>query len=98
MSKYDVELPDDLKPSQEMIEASKEIDKRYVTLYNALMDNDKHGEDEGSKLSSTEAIYIISQFITEKVALMIGEDIGDYDKGLLRNIIERHVASIVFVE
>ena len=93
--KLNVDLPDELMPSEEMVAASKTINERYVDIYNALMSQDGI---EGDKMSASDAIAIIAQFTVEKVALMIGDGLYEHDKMILRNIIERHIANVVYVE
>ena len=55
--KLNVDLPDELMPSEEMVAASKTINERYVDIYNALMSQDGI---EGDKMSASDAIAIIA--------------------------------------
>lgn len=85
-----IELPEEIMPDDSMREDARSIDEHYKKMYNdllTLMD-----------ANATEVILIMSQWFVERVALVVGENINDYDKSILRGVIERHIAEVVFVE
>ena len=85
-----IEVPKELMPSEEMVKMAEESDKKYETLYNTILK-----ETEGA--TPTTSIALIAAVRSEQVALMIGAKLTDYDKKILRGIIERYVAGIVFM-
>lgn len=86
----DIRIPNSLLPSNLMREAAKDIDNKfYPVLYKSLIKNG---------VSESRAVDILAAIMTEKVSLCIGEGLPEYDKRLLKNIIERHIAGIIRIE
>lgn len=86
-----VELPDFFKPDDDFIETAKGREREYKRMYKLLMDC-------ADNITPTEAIAIIANIHVEYVALLIGTHVTEYDKQLLRGVLERSIASVVFVE
>lgn len=86
-----VELPEEMMPDPQMVEDAKEADKDYADMYKML-------RETLPELNATETIALMAQYFTERLALLIGENINDYDKSVLRGVVERHIASVLFVE
>lgn len=90
--KRKIELPDELKPTPKMYEMAKQIDKEfYKKMYKMLLDNEEH-------MTPKDAIDILVEMTALKIALQIGMGLTEYDVGILRGVIERHIASILYLE
>lgn len=92
MKYRDIMLPEELLPDEEFIENAKEIEASYAEAYNALM----NGGCEG--ITASQAIYVIAKVNAERLALMIGVSLTDYDKDVLMGVIERQIVKKVFIE
>lgn len=91
MKHLKVELPDFFKPDEEFAKMAKVREAEYKRMYKLLIDN-------ADDITPTEAIAIIANIHTEYISLMIGEHVTEYDKQQLRGVLERSIASVVFVE
>lgn len=91
MKYRDITLPEELLPDKEFIENAKEIEDSYTEAYKALMDG-----CEG--ITASQAIYVIAKVNAERLALMIGVLLTDYDKNVLMGVIERQIIKKVFIE
>lgn len=86
----DVRIPDSLLPTKLMHETAKKFDENfYPVVYKTLVQNG---------VNESRAIDILSAIVAERISLCIGVGISSYDKKLLRNIIERHIAEILCIE
>ena len=96
---YEVVIPDCIGPSKEEREQTAvNIDKSYLKLYEALINNHKDPNEPGDKIPASDAILIIAQCATNRILPAIGQNISHYDMKLLRNIIQRHIAEVIFIE
>ena len=86
-----VELPEEMMPDERLKENAKKIDEEYVNMYN-------HLRDCMDDINATEMIALMAQFFVERLALLVGENLNEYDKSILRGVLERHIAEVVFVE
>lgn len=86
-----VELPDELMPDEQMRDNARKIDEAYNDMFVFL----RGAEPD---LKATEIISIMAQYFVERVALTIGEELNEYDKKILRGVLERHIVEVVFVE
>lgn len=84
-------IPDEIFRTDEMVENAIETDDAYAKIYNELS-----GRFDGAK--AADVISLIAKVKAEHTALFIGNGLTEYDKRLLRSIIERHIAGIVFKE
>ena len=89
-----IHLPEELMPDEDFNEMAKQQDEEYRRLYRVVRDNIECDDE----YSATAAIAVLAEFTTMRVAMLIGEDLSDYDISLLRGVIERHIAQVVFVE
>lgn len=87
-----IDLPDGLMPEEVLYENAKKIDDAYREMYKHL------SVVMAGEATTTEIIVLMAQFFTERLALLVGENLTDYDKNILRGVLERHIAEIVFVE
>lgn len=87
-----VDLPDGLMPDDVLYENAKKIDDTYKEMYKHL------SVVMAGEATTTEIIVLMAQYFTERLALLVGDNINDYDKSVLRGVLERHIAEIVFVE
>ena len=85
----DIELPDELMPSEDMVQSAKEQDEFYETMYEQLRKDDNDA-------TASDVIGLLAKIRVEQVALLIGSNLRDYDKEILMSIIERHIAGRVF--
>lgn len=86
-----IDLPDGLMPDEQLKENAAKIDDAYRDMYKNLrvmMDD----------ANVTEVIVVMAQYFAERIALLVGENLNDYDKNVLRGVIERHIAEVVFIE
>lgn len=88
-----IDLPEDLMPDEDFVEMGKKNNEQYKKLYAAIKDGMESDED-----TSAAAILILAEFTARRVAALIGEGLSDYDYGVLRGLIERHITSVVFKE
>ncbi len=87
-----VELPEELKPTPKMYELAKQVDEEfYKKMYDMLLETDK-------QLSPKDAIDILVEMTALKIALQIGMGLTEYDIGILRGVIERHIAGVLSLE
>lgn len=87
-----IELPPELRPTQEQYELAKDVDKNfYKKTFDWLMQNEKGIEQH-------DAIDVLSAIAAERVALLIGFGLTDYDVSILRGVIERHLISLLIKE
>ena len=49
-------------------------------------------------ITASQAIYVIAKVNAERLALMIGVSLTDYDKDVLMGVIERQIVRKVFIE
>lgn len=84
----EIEVFDELMPGEDLVDYAKGADSSYKELYDALTQVDG--------VTPTKAIKLISAVHAEKVYLLIGSSLRDYDKKVIRGIVERYVAGIVF--
>ena len=89
MKYRDIEIPEELLPDNSWIESAKSLDDNYVETYEAL-------EGATQNASASDIIGLMAKVNTEKIALMIGADLRDYDKEILMGVIERYIAGKVF--
>ena len=73
-----------MMPDEQLKENAKKIDEGYVELF--------------SNFNRLEVIELMSMIFVERLALLVGNNINDYDKNILRGVVERHITEIVFVE
>ena len=86
----DIKIPNSLLPTNMMRETAKRIDEKfYPVIYKSLIKNG---------VSESRAVDILAAIMTEKISLCIGEGLPEYDKQLLKHIIERHIAKIICIE
>ena len=85
----DIELPDELMPSEDMVQSAKEQDEFYETMYEQL-------RKDNNDATASDVIGLLAKIRVEQVALLIGFNLRDYDKEILMSIIERHIAGRVF--
>lgn len=85
----DIELPDELMPSEDMVQSAKEQDQFYEDMYEQL-------RKDQCNASASDVIGLLAKIRVEQVALLIGANLRDYDKEILMSIIERHIAGRVF--
>ena len=86
-----VELPDELMPDQQLYDNAPKIDQAYKDMFAEL-------RVVQPDANATELIALMAQYFVERLALMVGEHINEYDKSILRGVLERHIAEVVFVE
>ena len=86
-----VELPDGLMPDEHLYKNAKKIDNNYNDMFINLR---KLAPDA----KAVEIIAIMAQYFAERLALLVGDNINDYDKNILRGVLERHIISVVFIE
>ena len=84
-------LPKEWRPSQEMRDAAKLIDKQYMNMYETIKEADPDAE-------AADVIALISWMTAERISLLIGEGLSEYDVSCLKSVIERHVAGVVYRE
>lgn len=90
--KKKIELPDELKPSKAMYENAKKIDEHYYKkMYEMLIKS-------GDNLTPSDAIELLAEITSMKIALQIGYGLSEYDIRKIKGIVERHIASILFLE
>ena len=85
----DIELPDELMPSEDMVQSAKEQDQFYEDMYEQL-------RKDHCDASASDVIGLLAKIRVEQVALLIGANLRDYDKEILMSVIERHIAGRVF--
>lgn len=86
-----IEIPEDLLPDKDLKEFAKYTDKTYKELYDALL-----RETEGA--TPIDIIELIATVQTEKIALIIGNNLPNYDKKVIYGVVERYIAGIVSSE
>ena len=86
-----IQLPDELMPDDEMLKAAKEQDNFYKVMYERLR---KDNQDANAQ----DVIELLAKVSTERISVMIGSSLRDYDKNILMCLIERYIARVVFVE
>lgn len=86
-----IDLPDGLMPDEQLKENAAKIDDAYRDMY-------KHLRVMMDDANVTEVIVVMAQYFAERIALLVGENLNDYDKNVLRGVIERHIAEVVFIE
>ena len=86
-----IEIPEDLLPDKNLKEFAKYTDRTYKELHDALL-----RETEGA--TSIDIIELITTVQTEKIALIIGSNLPDYDKKVIYGVVERYIAGIVSSE
>lgn len=87
-----IELPEEMMPGDIMRGNASDIDNIYKDMYSHLTDALK------DQATTSEIIAVMSQYFVERLVLMVGENINEYDKNILRGVIERHIVEVVFVE
>ena len=91
MKYRDIKLPNEFMLNNEMLEAAKDQDIFYKTMYESIR---KDNQDAKAQ----DIIALLAKISTEWVSVIIGNSLRDYDKNILMCLIERYIARIVFVE
>ena len=86
-----IKLPEEMMPDEQLKENAKKIDEGYVEMFEQFC-------KLFSNFSRLEVIDLMSMIFVERLALLVGNNINDYDKNILRGVVERHITEIVFVE
>lgn len=86
---YNIEIPDSLKPTQEMYENARDLDENfYKKTYAYIKEHD-------AGITPSEIIELMAEIVAERVALEIGFGLTKYDIRILRGVAERHITSVV---
>lgn len=86
-----IEIPKELLPGDDLKEFAEYTDRTYKELHDALL-----RETDGA--TSIDIIELIATVQTEKIALVIGNNLSDYDKKVIYGVVERYIAGIVSSE
>lgn len=86
-----IEIPEELLPGKDLKEFAEYTDRTYKELHDALL-----RETEGA--TSIDIIELIATVQTEKIALIIGKNLSEYDKKVIYGVVERYIAGIVSSE
>ena len=91
-------LPDEFRAKPEDIENAKITNQNYIKVYDALSTQHEDANDPGTKIPPTIIIAFLAKMTIERIIPSIGLGIKGRDLRLLQNILERHIAQVVFVK